>query len=124
MVRKMKKFLRRVWHKHSKLGKGRKKLQKWKKPTGRDNKLREKKKGYGPVVSIGYKNNEKDRLETILICNISDLNKVGKDQVGTLGRIGLKKKIEVLKKAQEKKIKMGNVNIEKFLKENVKEKKK
>jgi len=38
----MKKFLRRTWSRYSKLGRKRKKKQKWRKPTGRDNKMREK----------------------------------------------------------------------------------
>ena len=49
----MKKFLRRTWDRYSKLGKGRKKLQKWRKPSGRDNKIREKKKGHSRLVDIG-----------------------------------------------------------------------
>jgi len=53
------KFLRRVWKRHSKLGRGRKKKQVWRKPTGRDNKMRERKKGHPSVVSIGYRSEKK-----------------------------------------------------------------
>jgi ribosomal protein L32E len=38
------KFLRRIWSRYSKLGKKRKKKQVWRKPRGRDNKMREKRK--------------------------------------------------------------------------------
>ena len=38
----------------------RKSKQKWKKPTGRDNKMREKKKGHPATVDVGYMK-EKDK---------------------------------------------------------------
>ena len=37
-------FLRKDWHKKSKLGRSRKSIQKWVRPRGRDNKLRLKMK--------------------------------------------------------------------------------
>lgn len=49
-----KKFKRRTWSRYSKLGRKRKKKQVWRKPTGRDNKMREKRKSYPKVVSTGY----------------------------------------------------------------------
>ncbi len=45
---KKKKFLRRNWNKYKRIGKGNKKKQKWRKPRGRDNKMREKRRGYLP----------------------------------------------------------------------------
>ena len=39
------KFKRRIWNRYSKLGKKRKKKQVWRRPTGRDNPMREKKRG-------------------------------------------------------------------------------
>jgi large subunit ribosomal protein L32e len=116
-----KKFLRRTWHKFSKLGKGRKKKQKWRRPTGRDNKMREKRKGYPAVVSIGYgsKKNEKNPVN---VYNIKDLESVKENEIAVIGNVGEKKRIEMAKFALEKKIKIHNLNSEKFLK-NIEKKK-
>ena len=114
----MKKFLRRTWSRYSKLGRKRKKIQKWRKPTGRDNKMRERKKGHPKVVSIGYKKSKKmDKKNQILVRNIEELKKVKENQIAIIGHIGKKKKIEIARKAKEMKIPLQNLNIEKFLKE-------
>lgn len=113
------KFLRRTTHKYSKLGKGRKKKQKWKRPTGRDNKMREKRKGYGAVVSIGYKSETKKEA-VIVINNLKDMEKIGNIKEVGLGKVGKKKKIEIIKKAQEMKVKILNLNEKKYLKKNEK----
>jgi len=123
-----KKFLRRVWSRYSKLGKRRKKKQVWRKPKGRDNKMREKRKGYPAVVSIGYKKDAKSRgkiqdKQIVIIMNIKDLEKIKKNQIAIIGKIGKKKKIEIAEKAKDKKIQVHNLNIEKFLKKKIKSKK-
>lgn len=113
----MKKFLRRTWSRYSKLGRKRKKKQKWRKPTGRDNKMREKTKGHPKIVSIGYKKSVKiNKKKQILVRNIQDLEKVKKNQIVIIGHIGKKKKIEIAKKAKEMKTPIQNLNTEKFLK--------
>jgi len=118
----MVKFLRRTWKRYSKLGRKRKKKQVWRRPTGRDNKMREKIKGHPPIVEIGYKKDKKLR-GTIknkypkVIKNIKELDKVGKNHIVIVGNIGKKKKIEIVKRAKEKKIKIHNINIKKFLKD-------
>ncbi|MCH8945800.1 MAG: 50S ribosomal protein L32e [Nanoarchaeota archaeon] len=113
----MKKFLRRTWDRYSKLGKKRKKKQKWRRPTGRDNKMREKTKGHPKVVSVGYKKSKKMKKKNqIVVRNILELEKVKKNQIVIVGRIGKKKKIEIAKKAKKMKIPLQNLNIEKFLK--------
>tara|TARA_Y100000310_G_scaffold37360_1_gene35092 strand:+ start:563 stop:907 length:345 start_codon:yes stop_codon:yes gene_type:complete len=103
-----KKFIRTHANRHSKLGKGRKKLQKWRKPTGRDNKVREKKKGYPRKVSVGFKNQR--RIVQAIIRNIADLTRIGKDEKPILAKVGAKKKLEIIKKAQEMKIKLSNLH--------------
>jgi len=113
-------FLRRTGNRFSKLGKGRKKKQKWRKPTGRDNKMREKRKGYPAVVKIGYKQDKKlsgviNEKMPMMIMNIRDLEKIKKNDVGIIGKVGQKKKIEIAKIAKEKKIKIYNLNAGKFL---------
>src|SRR3989344_634347 len=128
MAKKTKKFLRRIWHKASKLGLGRRKKQVWRRPTGRDNKMREKRRGYPAVVSIGYRKDKNDRGKIkektpITIKNARDLDNIKKENIGIVGKIGMKKKIEIVKSAKEKGVKLHNINIEKFLKNLEKRKK-
>jgi ribosomal protein L32E len=127
MVRrfKMPKFLRHTSHKYSKLGLRRKKKQIWRKPTGRDNKMREQRRGKPAVVSIGYSTDKKDRGKVegktpIMVRNVLDIQKMQKNQIAILGKIGKKNKIEIAKKAKELKIEIYKLNIEKFLKSNEK----
>jgi large subunit ribosomal protein L32e len=111
-----KKFLRRSVDRYSKLGLRRKKKQKWRRPTGRDNKMREKRRGYPAVVSIGYKKSEGTRKKFLIIRNPKDLEKIKKNEIIIIGNVGKKKKIEIANKAKEKKIEISNMNIKKFLK--------
>lgn len=123
------KFKRRIWNRYSKLGKKRKKKQVWRRPTGRDNPMREKKRGYPASVSIGYKTDKKEigRIKgktPVEVRNLKELEKVKKDEIIVLGNIGKKKKIELVKKAKEKGLEISNVNVKKYLKKNkMKEKK-
>ncbi|MDE1848626.1 MAG: hypothetical protein KGH55_01180 [Nanoarchaeota archaeon] len=116
------KFLRRGWSRYSKLGLRRKKKQIWRRPHGRDNKMREKRKGYPSVVSIGHRKEKNSRgkineQKTIVVRNINELKKTGKGEMAVFGKIGKKKKIEMAKFALENKIQVHNLNINKFLKE-------
>ena len=115
----MPKFLRRSWDRYSKLGRKRKKKQVWRRPTGRDNKMRERRRGYPARVSIGYKKSERKEKQTI-IKNIEDLKRIEKNSMVIIGHVGKKKKIDIAKKAREGKIKITNLNIDTFLKENKK----
>jgi len=111
------KFLRRNIGFHIRIGKKRKNRRVWRKPKGRDNKMRERRKGRPPLVSIGYKG-KKEKRKKIMVYNLQDLGDAGKHDLIILGKVGRKKKIEILKKALEMKIGFQNVNIGKFLKEN------
>ena len=108
------KFLRREVHNYSRLGRRRKKLQKWRRPTGRDNPMREKKRGKRNIVSIGYKNEK--RISQKVIYNIKDLEHIKENEKVILGNVGKKKKIELLRKIKEKGIEIEKINVEKFLK--------
>jgi len=117
------KFIRRIWSRYSKLGKRRKKKQVWRRPTGRDNPMRQKRRGYPITVSIGFKTSKKEIGKVkgktpVEIRNLKELEKVKKDEIIMLGNVGKKKKIEIVKKAKEKGLEIGNVNIKKFLKQN------
>lgn len=111
------KFLRRDWKRHSKLGKKRKKKRTWRRPTGRDNKMREKRKGYPRIVQIGYKKKE-SKVEEVFVYNLNDFKKVGtgKGKKVFIGKVGKKKRIEIVKKAKEMKITFENLNIKKLKK--------
>ena len=119
----IKKFLRRDSNKLSKLGKGRKNKQKWRRPTGRDNKMREKRNGYPAVVSIGYKTENKKRnllkdKIPVFVYNVKDLESIKNNEIAVISNVGKKKKIEIAKIAKEKNIKIYNLNPKTFLKKN------
>ncbi len=126
--KKKPKFLRRTSKRYVKLGKGVKKNQKWRKPTGRDNKMREKKKGYPAVVKIGYKAEKASRgvlnnKKPIMILNVKDLENVKKNTIAIIGKVGKKKKLEIAKKAKEMKVELYNMNAKNYLKLNEKKRK-
>jgi len=118
----MAKFLKRTWNRYSKLGKGRKKKQVWRRPKGRDNKMREKRKGYPMVVNVGYKKKKSERKLVRVVRNIEDLEKTEKNEMIIMGNVGKKKRIEIAKKAIKMKIPIQNINIKKFLKKSEKQK--
>jgi len=110
----MVKFLRRDCKRFSKFGNGKGKKASWRKPKGRDNKMREKKRGYPAIVSIGY--GTKDRKKEIIIKNIKDLLNLEKGDSIIVGSVGKKNKIEIVKKAEEMKLNLINLNPKAFLK--------
>jgi large subunit ribosomal protein L32e len=125
----MPKFLRHTSHKYSKLGVRRRKKQIWRRPTGRDNKMREQRRGHPALVAIGYSTDKKERGKIekrtpVIVRNVSQIVKIQKNKIAILGNVGKKKKIEMAKKAQELKIDIYKLNIEKFLKLNEKKDKK
>jgi ribosomal protein L32E len=111
----MVKFLRRDWSVLPKLGKKRKNKQKWRNPSGRHNKMRENIRGKPAKVSIGY--GTKDEKEKIIrVENLDDVKNVKKGEKIIISKIGAKKKMEIVKMANEKGIEIVNVNTKKFLK--------
>lgn len=117
----MKKFVRKGWFRYSKLGKRRKKKQVWRRPSGRDNKMREKRRGYPVVVSIGYGSNKREKnkingMKPIRIEKLKDLEKMKEGNIGVIGKMGKKKKMKIAKIIESKKIKIFNLNTKKILK--------
>ena len=109
------KFLRRLTSRYSRLGRKRKKKQTWRNPTGRHNKMREKRKGYPIIVSIGYRTEKSSRgnvkdKKPVKVMNVRDLDKVGKENIAIIGKVGRKKKIEIVKAAKEKNIQIANID--------------
>ena len=107
-----KEFPRQDSMRHLKLGKkGRKR---WRKPKGRHSKMRKRRKSYPKIVLIGYKSPKEtsgkiNSLKPVLIHNFKELLKVKKDEIIILARIGSKKRIELIKSADEKGIKILNI---------------
>ena len=110
-----KKFVRTDSSRFSKIGKRRKKLQKWRRAKGRDNKIREKRHGYPRSPAVGYKTSKKESGKIggslpFLVYNLNDLQNIdGKKQVVIIGSVGAKKKLEIIKKAKEMSLKIVNV---------------
>jgi large subunit ribosomal protein L32e len=108
-----------------------KKKLKWRRQKGRHSKIRQKRKGYTRMPTIGFGSPKKTRdlingQKPILINNANDLEKIDvkQNQAIIIVHTSKKNKIAIAKKAQEMKIKIKNLNIKKILKqEKVKEKK-
>jgi len=113
------KFLRQDTHKKTRLKK------KWIRPKGWQSKIRLGKRGYRKAVTPGYgspndvKGIHKTGLEMINVSSIKDINDIDpKTQGIIIGRtVGLRKKFDLIKKAQEKSITILNIkNPEEFVK--------
>jgi large subunit ribosomal protein L32e len=106
-------FVRRDSSRYSKLGKKRKKLQKWRGAKGRHNKIRLKRKGYPVAPGVGYKAPRKEfgkikGLTPVLVHNLNELESLDKSSIAVIARVGAKKKIEMLKKASDLGINVHN----------------
>ncbi|MEK6825212.1 MAG: eL32 family ribosomal protein [Nanoarchaeota archaeon] len=118
MSKKNPTFLRSDTVRHLRLGKKRRKLQKWRRPRGHHSKIRLKRFSYPTQPGVGYGTEKKaaGKIEgrlLLLIHNAAELAKVNpKTHAVILARIGAKKKIELLKKAQESNIIVINAQIE------------
>ncbi len=90
--------------------------KRWRKPRGRDSKLRIREKSKGKMPNVGYRAPKDTRglhpcgLEEVYVQNIKDLGKIDpKIQVGRLSStIGQRKKEIMVKKSKEMKIKLLN----------------
>jgi ribosomal protein L32E len=116
-----KEFLKRGWKRYSRLGRKRKKIRVWRRAAGRQNKMRERKRGYANIVSIGYGREKSGRGKVqgknpVMVYNTKDLGKVKKDEIIIIGNVGKKKKMEIAKRANEMKLDVQNLNVKKFLK--------
>jgi large subunit ribosomal protein L32e len=112
------KFLRVDTCRFSRLGKNRRKLQKWRRARGKSNKLRLGRAGYPVVPKVGFKTSKKEAglvqgLIPKLVHNLRELESLGKNEGAILARIGAKKKLELIKKADEMKIKILNLGVKK-----------
>lgn len=93
----------------------------WRRPKGLQNKRRLRKKGYAPVVKIGFRNKKEFRgttkhgLKIVLITNISQLESIDKktEVIIVSGKVGNKKRLPILELAKKKDLKIINLNVDK-----------
>ena len=110
------KFLRSDTERHLRLGKKRRKLQRWRMPRGKHNKIRRKRFGYRVQPGIGFstRKDEAGRIKNlipVLIHNTKELLKMTKENIAIIARVGARKKLEIIKKAEELKIPIANLNL-------------
>ena len=103
-----------------KLGSRQKSMLKYKKARGRHSKIRQKEKGRPVKVEIGFRNKNTERClingkMPVLVNNVYDLKKIGKNNAAIIGSVGMKNKIEIAKEAHKNKIEVLNLNLNKFL---------
>jgi ribosomal protein L32E len=107
MVEKKKpKFLRKDWHKKIKLGSSVKKTRKWRAAKGRHNKIRLNRKGHLQRPKIGWSSGRMN--DVMRIMNVEELSKVDKKNGIIIGSVGIKKRKDIIAKANEMKIKILN----------------
>ena len=108
------KFIKKDINKKSRLKKN------WRKPKGITNKKRLNRKGHSANVRPGYgtkadERNKVNGLEIIRITRIEDFEKVNpKKQAVIIAKMGRKKKTIAIKKAEELKITIINLNKKKY----------
>jgi len=102
------KFLRRGWHKLIRLGSTVKSKRKWRGAKGRHNKIRLERRGQQARPKIGWKNMRSEKVQTVRVENIRELEKVQKGSGVIIGRVGGKKKKELTDKANEMGLKILN----------------
>jgi ribosomal protein L32E len=105
--RKKPKFLRKDWHKKIRLGRTVKKVRKWRAAKGRHNKIRLNRKGHSRRPKIGW-GTSREEVEAMRIMNVGELVKADKKVGVVIGAVGMKKRKEIVAKANEMKIKVLN----------------
>ena len=97
---------------------------KWRKPKGIHSKIRHKFKGRRKMPSPGYKSPAEVKglhasgLKIIGVSSINDIIKIRKESEGAViaGSVGMRKKLEILKKAKDMNISILNLNIDEQIK--------
>lgn len=87
----------------------------WRKPKSRTNKVRRKLKGKKPVPMVGYGSSKKEKyvhpsgILEVLVSNINQIKETDKNIcVRISGSVGNRKKIEIVKIAKERGLKVLN----------------
>ena len=113
MKRKKPKFLRSGWHKKIKLGSTVKKNRKWRGAKGRHNKLRLNIKGHQQRPRVGWGASRDVRCQVLGVSavrveNLKDLEMAKKGTGIIIGKVGKKRRDEIVKKANEMRVKILN----------------
>jgi len=118
LKKKKPKFYSQEYHKKIRLGK------RWRKPRGTDSKVRLKLKGHVNRVSVGYGSPRKvrgltrDGLNQILVSSSKDMQNLSeKDGIILSSKLGLRKKLDLLKEIKSKNMIVINLkDIDVFIK--------
>ena len=81
----------------------------WRKPKGMDSKMRLQKKGWPPIVKVGYRGPSKARglhpsgFREVLVHNVEELEKLNPatQAARIASTVGLRKKLEIMERARE-----------------------
>ena len=88
----------------------------WRKPKGNDNKMRLQLKGYPPIVKVGYGSPRDLRglhpsgLKPVIVSSAKELEGLDPSRhiVYIAGNVGLRKRIELIKLARERGLRVAN----------------
>lgn len=107
-----KRFSRQDGMRHIRLG-SKKKIRTWRHPRGTHSKMRRRRKSYPATPSIGYRTPRKERQMPGALPVILSLRDIARLTKGTealiASRVGARKRIELVKQAREKGIKLRNI---------------
>lgn len=108
------KFIRTDSFRLPRLGKNRKNKQVWRRARGVHSKVRRMRKSYPVMPTVGYKTQRKNLgkvqgLKPILVHNLNELAKATKENIIIIASVGARKKLDIIKKADEMKIKIANL---------------
>jgi len=106
-------FLRSTWNKMHKLGKKVKSKRKWRANRGRDSKMRLKERGYARSPNTGWGSdssirNQVNGMLATRVETLKDFDNFPKGHGVIIGKVGAKKKAELINKAGELKLTILN----------------
>ena len=109
-----KEFKRTDYMRHLKLGKKRGKVS-WRRAKGVHSKIRRKRTGYPKKPEVGYKTQRsvaglvQGKLP-VLVHNVPEISRLTSKNIAIIARVGAKKKLDMIKKAEEMHITIMNVS--------------
>ena len=108
-------FMQQDFHKKKRLS------AKWKRPTGIQSKMRHRFKGYARRISSGWRSPVEVRdyhpsgYKPIIVFNVADVSKIKAGEAAMISStVGIKKKLDIIKKAEELKVKVLNIKVDAF----------